>query len=198
MNQRLIWNFEINPQPPLDLNALATSEEDKIKWEARFFWPENTIIVLTGLPANCLDLTKYQIKKREDQYLLLPGCDYNIKRRRGQLLYKPQLQCTDNIRGYGKKINLNEDGLGQLLIENQRLSILTNEITVCKIALIHEFPTEPTIKLELARLEVAQKIFFSACIEGRSQNLVEQISKHLLGNEVSCDYVSFLQKIQTS
>ncbi|MBI2785005.1 MAG: hypothetical protein HYX60_01320 [Legionella longbeachae] len=68
-------------------------------------------------------------------------------------------------------------------------------ILVKKEALLYKFPTKPKIKMELARLEVLDKIYFSVCVEGKSVYLVETISKYLLGEHVSCDYVTFLKNI---
>ncbi|WED42658.1 hypothetical protein [Legionella cardiaca] len=207
MNQRLVWNFEINPTPPLDLLSLAKDEKDKLKWEARYFWPENTIVTLIGLNDSFLDLGNYEIKHRNDNYLLLPDSDYNIKQRRDELQYKPLLQKIDNIRAYGKKIDLNQPMMPNHSHNTENAS-LTNLLTqvqdkavhvaVHKIVLIYKFPTTPAIKLELARLTVYEKIYFSVCIEGRSQLLVSHIAKHLLVNHVSCDYVNFLRPLQKS
>ncbi|KTC87086.1 hypothetical protein [Legionella brunensis] len=204
MNKRLIWNFEINDQPQLVLDSLPQGEKESIKWEARYFWPEDSIIILNGLDSSFLNLSNYEIKNRQDYYLLLSDYDYNIKQRRDELQYKPLLQEIDNIRGYGKKIDLNlytsnslpaalHSTIG-LLSQLQEKAI---KLSVSKIALLYRFQTTPAIKLELARLKVHEKIFFSVCIEGPSQLLVTQIAKYLLPDQISCDYVSFLRQLFT-
>ncbi|ASQ47250.1 hypothetical protein [Legionella clemsonensis] len=193
MNQRLVWNFEINAVPLLDIKTLSNHERENIKWEARYFWSHHEIICLTGLDDSFLDLSRYDIKHREDYYLLLPGNNYNIKRRREELQYKPLLQKQDNICGFGKKIDLYRDSPSADL-QVETLSKKSKQINVSKVAFIYKFPTTPSVKLELARLLVKEKIFFSACIEGRSQFLVTHMAKHLLPDQVSCDYVSFLKQ----
>ncbi|WBV62883.1 hypothetical protein PGH43_14110 [Legionella pneumophila 130b] len=67
-------------------------------------------------------------------------------------------------------------------------------VFVKKEAFVFKFPTTPTVKLELARLEVKDKVYFSACIEGRLLNLVETISVLLFGTQPSFEYVTFLKK----
>nr|HAT8715077.1 hypothetical protein [Legionella jordanis] len=202
MNQRLFWNFEIKQESSLDWPALPSEEKDALKWEARFFWPENEIIVLHGLDEQFMDLTRYEIKRREDCYILLEDFDYNIKKRKGNLLYKPQLHMEHQIRGFAKKINLEhsapETALPGCTVES--ISSLLDklqkgeEITVHKIALIYPFQTQPSVKLELARLHVHGKIYFTVCVEGRSFNLVRQITQHLLPGKKTVDYVNFLKR----
>ena len=202
MNKRLAWNFEINSDNLLNLHYLDDIKED-IRWESRYFWPEKVIITLHGLTDDFLMLSNYELKHREDSYSLLPDCHYNIKQRRGQLLYKPLLEEAPMMYGYGKKINLADYPANELLPGTDTVyasKLLTQlhtsqqEIDVVKEALIYKFPSNPTIKLELARLQIAEKIYFSACVEGRSQLLVRTITKHLLGEQISCDYVSFLKQ----
>ncbi|CEK09418.1 hypothetical protein [Legionella hackeliae] len=194
MNQRLVWNFEINNTPILNIQDLPQSEKESIKWEARYFWSQKEIICLKGLNDSFLDLGNYEIKHRNDQYLLLADDNYNLKKRRDELQYKPLLKEIDGIRGYGSKIDLCHNSAPEhLSLETIQKQALT--IAVPKIALIYKFPTVPVVKLELARLTVAEKHFFTVCIEGRSQFLVNHIAKHLLPNQVSCDYVNFLKQI---
>lgn len=202
MNQRLVWNFEINNEQPLDCSHLHDQKED-LRWEVRYFWPEHTIISLQGLDENFLDLSSYDVKHREDYYLLLADSTLNIKLRRTELLYKPLLSKTLNLYGYGKKINLTNYPANHLLpatdnftatelvikLENQ-----AQKIQVSKEALIYKFSTQPTIKLELARIRIKEKNYFSVCIEGRSQLLVARIANHLLQEQISCDYVNFLKQ----
>ncbi|MBA2652694.1 MAG: hypothetical protein H0U73_10565 [Tatlockia sp.] len=203
MNMRLVWNFEISNKNPLDLNDLKDSRDEK-RWEARYFWPGNTIINLNGLDTQFLALSNYEVKHRHDCYILLADSNYNIKQRRMQVLYKPLLGKTELLRGYGKKINL-ADYPPDLILpgsKNLKSSDLLKQleknqqvIEVQKEALIYKFTSEPKIKLELARLEIDKKIYLSLCVEGHSQYLVESIARHLLATEVSCDYVSFLKRL---
>ncbi|KTD07958.1 hypothetical protein [Legionella jamestowniensis] len=193
MNQRLVWNFEINTTPLLDIKSLPHYEKEDIKWEARYFWSHHEIICLTGLDDSFLDLRQYEIKHREDHYLLLTDNDFNIKKRREELQYKPLLQEQDNIRGFGKKIDLYHAS-SPVDLQPDMLHKKGKQVTVCKITLIHKFPTVPSVKLELARLCIQDNVFFSTCIEGRSKTLVTHIAKHLLPGHVSCDYVSFLKQ----
>jgi hypothetical protein len=202
MNTRLVWNFELSNSNLLYLDDLKESP-DELRWEARYFWPGDAIISLKGLDSRFLALSNYEAKHRQDCYSLLADSNFNIKQRRMQLFYKPLLQETDLLRGYGKKINL-ADYPSDLILPGSRLSAaellkqLENnqqEIEVAKEALIYKFPSEPTIKLELARLEIAKKIYFSLCVEGRSQTLVASLARQLMIKELSCDYVSFLKGI---
>lgn len=179
-------------------------EPDDMKWEIRFFWPEDQIITLYPLDETLLDISNYQQKHKEDYYYLLPDSNCNIKRRRNELLYKPILKQSGNAVGFGPKINLgelssipnlNSEELGYLQKIMQETQEKGKEIAVRKDAFIYKFATSPGIKLELARLEVNNKVYFSTCIEGKSLNFVETISEHLLDKYVSCDYVTFLKSI---
>ncbi|KTC85495.1 hypothetical protein [Legionella drozanskii] len=202
MKTRLVWNFEIDSVNLLNLQNLSDSR-DEIRWEARYFWPANTIICLKGLDERFLLLSNYAIKHRQDSYALLADKNFNIKHRRMQLLYKPLLQETNLLRGYGKKIDLADFPSNEILPGTKALDAPTLlaeieknqiEIQVAKDALVYKLPSEPTIKLELARLIINKQIYFSACVEGRSKTLVSTIAKHLLGEQLSCDYVSFLKQ----
>lgn len=202
MNTRLVWNFELNHTDLLDLENLK-AEREEIRWEARYFWPADEIIVLSGLDNHFLAPSNCEAKHRQDRYALLTGDNFNIKRRRMEWLYKPLLAEAEGLRGYGKKINLEQCQSDEILPGSLGLQVqdlihqLENHpktIELSKEALIYKFPSEPTIKLELARLEMNDNVYFSLCIEGRSQFLVSLIAKHLLGTQVSCDYVSFLKQ----
>lgn len=200
MNQRLVWNFEFCLQTPrFPSEILVPKEVEPLKWEIRFFWPDDQPIILSAMDNSLLDLASYRQKHRDDCYYLVPDTKYNIKRRKHQLLYKPVLKQSTRALGFGAKINIE---LSESPGENahlhelaQRASTEGKEISVRKEALIYKFPTIPTVKLELARLEVNDKIYFSACIEGKSLELVELIAGHLLDEAVSCDYVTFLNNI---
>lgn len=187
MNQRLVWNFEINLNPPLDFHALSATSPEPMKWEARFFWPHDSIIILLGLDESFLILENCTIKNREDIYLLLPNSDRNIKLRHGEWFYKPKLSCYENFCSYGKKIHLNT-------AETQHLERKTHKVTVYKTAIRYKLPTTPKISLELSRIKIDDMIYFSACLEGKSLHLVKQLANYLLDTPFSCDYVSFLKK----
>lgn len=202
MNQRLVWNFEFSPNKPPPLTRLAIKNKEDLKWEARFFWPDDQIITLYAVDKASLDLALYEQKHKEDDYYLLPDSNYNIKLRRNELLYKPILKQTPYATGFGAKTNLstitchsNEHDPSTLDLDKvmQQAKELGTVVHVKKESFIYKFQTRPTIKLELARLEVHNKVYFSACVEGRSLYLVEKISEHLLGKQVSCDYVTFLK-----
>ncbi len=203
MNQRLVWNFEFSKRKSLSVVNQDEYEKSDIKWEARYFWPENKVIILSALDNSLLDIAQYEQKHKEDYYYLLDAEDYNIKRRRNDLLYKPIHLKTKHALGYEPKINLDdlqnlpnkEHSMEQL----EKIACKAREagrvIHVKKESFTYKFATKPSIKLELARLEVFNKVFFSACIEGHSLYLVETISEHLLPKQISCDYVSFLKNI---
>ncbi len=202
MNKRLIWNFEINSESSLTIPETCNEDEQTERWESRFFWPEREIIVLNGLDASFLALSRYQAKHREDVYCLLPDTDYNLKIRRNQLMYKPIMMKTRHAVAYGKKINLEElqpttslPGAGDadasaLLIQVQREG---QRIHVEKEALVYRFETVPTLKLELARLYVADTTWFSVNIESRSRRLVDSLRQQMFDGQASCDYVTFLK-----
>jgi hypothetical protein len=202
MNQRLVWNFEFSSNKPPPLTRLEIKNKEDLKWEARFFWPDDQIITLYAVDKASLDLALYEQKHKEDDYYLLPDSNYNIKLRRNELLYKPILKQTPYATGFGAKTNLstitchsNEQNQSTLNLDKvmQQAKELGTVVHVKKESFIYKFQTSPTIKLELARLEVHDKVYFSACVEGRSLYLVEKISEHLLDKQVSCDYVTFLK-----
>ncbi|MFI4919250.1 MAG: hypothetical protein ACHP65_06820 [Legionellales bacterium] len=177
-------------------------DKEKLKWEARFFWPDNQPIILNLIDNSLLLLSCYKNKFKEDSYYLLPDKNYNIKRRHNELLYKPILKHSPVAIGYGSKIKLenrpedahpdskNTTRLNKILRETQQTGTI---ILVKKEAYIYKFATTPHIKLELARLLVNEKIYFSACIEGHSASLVATLSQLLLGSQTACDYVTFLK-----
>jgi len=205
MNQRLVWNFEFVPNRPLPLARIGGKEREHLKWEARCFWADNQTIILNTIDNALLNLANYQQKFREDYYYLLPDCNYNIKRRRNELVYKPLEQQSPTAQGFSAKINLGQSQDYQAQANYVHLEKIAQQIEkegigiyVRKEALIYKFPTTPGIKLELARLEVLNKVYFSLCVEGKSLDLVETIFKHLLDEPISCDYVTFLKNILKS
>lgn len=199
---RLAWNFELMDSKPFDFAGLALHEADVVRWESRFFWADKTPIGLYHLPAYFLDLSRCQIKKREDTYFLLDGYDYNIKKRRDELVYKPLVESKKQYFGFGKKIDLSNLMPGEMLLGTPPISaheLMTlvesaRQITVTKTALIYKLPTQPTIKLELARLLVGTSCYFSVCLEGRSYELISELSSLLIQSAEACDYVNFLKK----
>ncbi|MGC1181519.1 hypothetical protein [Legionella sp.] len=202
MNQRLVWNFEFSfPTTTFQPEILIDEKSEDIKWEVRFFWPDEEIIILNPIDNSLLDLANYQRKHREDYYFLLPGSDYNIKRRHHKLLYKPLLKQSKLAFGFTTKLSipsLDEDvkkSSPHLQEIAHRVATEGKEVYVKKEALIYKFPSTPRVKLELARLKVDKKIYYSACIEGKSRALVECIAEHLLDKRVSCQYVTFLKNI---
>src|SRR5215218_4572228 len=106
MNQRLVWNFEFTSKATLPLTTYVDKTDIFLKWEIRYFWPEGKPIILNTIDTSLLELTQYKQKIRDDYYYLLPGHQYNIKKRRDQLLYKPLLKQTKRAFGYGEKIIL--------------------------------------------------------------------------------------------
>lgn len=204
MKHRLVWNFSIDSSNPLDVGHLPAEEREDQRWEARYFWPEKEDITLHGLDSSLLDLTGFKLKHRPDAYYLLADDAYNIKQRRGEILYKPLMERREGCLAFGKKLNLFEQPSEQILpgispvSAADLLASIHQEgqvISVEKSALVYTFSCTPTIKLELARLTIADRVFFSACVEGRSFMLVNLISKHLLNQQISCDYVNFLKQI---
>lgn len=201
MTQRLVWNFECATTKPLDFSTINPTEKTDIKWEQRYFWPQNEIIVLNHCPKELLKLSLYDQKIKEDEYYLLADSDHNIKKRRNELLLKPVLNRKKTVLGYGSKIILAPDRHGDLETECETISKRALDeavvIQVKKEAFIFKCPTTPSIKIELSRLEVLNTIYHSVCIEGRSLQIVETISQHLLKKQVSCDYVCFLKSISS-
>lgn len=204
MNKRFVWNFEINTNGSLKIPSVENFVQSPNRWESRFFWPQDQIVVLHGLTDDFLKLSRYQIKHRQDTYYLLPHTDYNIKTRHNQLFYKPILMKKLQAIAYGKKIKLEEDASSLQLPGYEGkdvtalISYIKNEglkINVEKEALIYEFDTTPTTKLELAWLCVANKTYISASIESRSFSLVESFTRQMLGDLPTSDYVTFLGEI---
>lgn len=205
MNTRLVWNFEIRKQNLLNFEDLNGCP-DELHWEARYFWPGDAIIPLNGLDSRFFQFSNYKAKHRQDFYFLLADLKLNIKQRRTQLFYKPLLQERDLLQGYGKKINL-EDYPSDLVLPGcnlrsaellEKIARNSHKVEVSKEALIYKFATEAGIKLELARLEIKEKVYFSLCVEGRSEALVSTVARHILSEEKSCDYVSFLKQVLKS
>lgn len=203
MNKRLVWNFEINAENPLQISSINDAEQNQARWESRFFWPDDRMITLHGLDDNFRELSRYQIKHREDTYFILPNNDYNLKLRHEKLLYKPILMKNTQAIAYGKKIKLEEQSPTTQLpgCEGKDAQTLLaqihhegKKIKVEKEAVIYTFGITPTTKLELAWLHVANKAYFSTSIESRSRQLVESITQQLLGDLFACDYVTFLKK----
>lgn len=202
MNKRLVWNFEINLNNNRELDNLISQEKESIRWEARFFWPENSIITLYNLDLELLNLAHFKIKERSDEYYLIPEQSLNIKKRRNEFIYKPLLKEEKGIAGFGEKINIMTTSHEQILPGTPSLKAETmiqflqhsQAISVKKTVFIYKFKCSPTIKLELSRLWVNQNIYYSASVEGRSYPLVSQISHALLPKADFCDYVTFLKK----
>ncbi|WP_131782195.1 hypothetical protein [Legionella gresilensis] len=204
MNKRLVWNFEVNLDKPFAVEQLSARAHDLIRWEARYFWPEDKLITLHHLNSNILSFANVQIKERSDSYYLLPQKHLNIKKRREELFYKPLLAQKDRCFGFGKKLSLKSLPPEQTLPGCSSLDIgaLLNLlklhgtiINVDKTALIYKFSCTPTIKLELSRLIINKQVYFSASIEGRSYTLVSKLSQLLLKEQFSCDYVTFLNQL---
>lgn len=203
MNKRLVWNFEIEGKQADQFPHLPPQEREDIRWEARFFWQEESIITLHGLGEDFLNLGHYQCKQRLDKYHLLEDFTYNIKFRREELVYKPLLAVQGTLQGFGKKIDLQQaDPDNQLAGEPaisarellQHIHANQRTTTVEKVALIYKFTSVPTIKLELSRLKIDAQTYFSACIEGRSANLVQIICDHIFKQQKTTDYVHFLKQ----
>lgn len=204
MNKRFIWNFEINTDNTLEIPTVENFVQSPNHWEARFFWPQNHIVTLHGLNDSFLQLSHYQIKHRHDTYYLLPNADYNLKTRHDQLFYKPILMKKPQAIAYGKKLKLEDEAASLQLpgYEGKGVAALIAhikshgiKITVEKEALIYRFETIPTTKLELAWLYVANKSYLSASVESRSFSLVESMTRQLLGDMPTSDYVTFLGEI---
>ncbi|MCX7116914.1 MAG: hypothetical protein NTW94_03230 [Legionellales bacterium] len=202
MNKRLLWNFEINKEPPLQISSTDLTLIDGVRWECRYFWPEAEIITLIGLDDRFLELSHYRIKHREDTYYLLPDGEHNLKIREDNLFYKPLFMKQNQAIGFWKKVQL-DAGTKTLLhpdgTTEDAQSLMTRihregkTITVVKEALIYRLGTTPETKLELARLCVNHKPYFSLCLESKALAFVESISKQLLGKAEACDYVTFLK-----
>jgi hypothetical protein len=202
--KRFVWNFEFNAENPFPWGELNPSGSSDLRWEARFFWPEQEIVEIKGLEDGFLDLSRYEIKHREDTYLLMDDHSLNLKIRRDNLLYKPICKRSATAVAYGKKIKLNEEPPQHKIAETPVLTVqelLTNikisgrKISVIKEALIYKVPTTPWIKLEFAKLIVGSTTYFSLSVETYEQGWVEQVCQHLLGKRTPCDYVTFLKGI---
>lgn len=205
MNQRFVWNFEINPAAQSFMPPPLNFPIDTKHWEARFFWPASSIIILQGLDASFLNLTHYDIKKQNDRYLILPNSDINLKIRKNNLVYKPIYERTPQCTAFGKKINLEglapADNLpgehpiqvGSLMAQIKQQP---NEISIKKEMLKTALSDNPAAKLELTRLIINHNVFFSLCIESKAPLLIDWWIKQLRIEGVSCDYVSFLKANQ--
>jgi len=198
--QRFIWNFEFKNTKKIQNISLLHSQEDSIKWEARFFWPQSQIVTLKLIDEGLLDLSLYQYKQKTDDYLLLAHTDANLKFRHDELWYKPLIKNATYALGYGTKYVIEEQNSlmpsRQVIPKNALTS--SPRIRIDKETLSYKFPTTPTIKLELSKIKIKKTIYFSLCVEGRSHELVEQLTGWLLGKCPSSDYPSFLKSIVES
>ena len=200
MTNRLVWNFEFTPSTNFLLLNLDKVEENELKWEARFFWPETEIITLQLLDSDLLELAHYQHKQKSDKYYLLKQ-GFNIKNRRDELVYKPLIKKGKYSLGFGHKLTLAEpDKTPPDLYKSDLKKIIagikhSTAVLVKKESFSYKFATQPHTKLELARIEINSAIYFTLCVEGQSRYLVEKISKKLLGKRATEDYVGFLKGI---
>jgi hypothetical protein len=195
MNQRLVWNFEFSESKLKGTPRFNRENKDEIKWEVRHFWPSDKIITLNPIDPELVDLSHYERKFKDDCYYLVPKKNYNIKLRHDELLYKPTVDESKLAVGFGPKVELKKTSPSKekaLFNEVKKNGI---PITVKKEEFVFEFPTTPTVRLELSRLVIKDSVFFSLCVEGRSLVLVETISKELLQKQEPSEYVKFLKKI---
>lgn len=192
MNKRLVWNFEIKSDCQLKLPETSIETASDVHWESRFFWPEKDIITLSGLDESFLELSRYKIKHRTDCYYILPNEEHNVKKRRHELVYKPLVNRTRSAIAYGKKIKLEDDLKYHTLM--QKITDQGQTIHIDKEALIYKFQSHPSTKLELARLVIHKKIFFTLCIEAPELTWVEHITRQLTNQSISVDYVTFLKQ----
>lgn len=188
MNKRLVWNFEVettqNKASYFELPDTGAWTK-MVRWESRFFWPSNKIIVLRELPASLLDLSQYQLKRREDTYLVLPDADDNIKIRQEKLLYKPILQQTLQATAYGKKIELHTQPVAKLVL-------------ISKEMFVYRFDTTPGLKIELAKLSIHDTMYFSVSLESRSLAFVESLVQKVIPSGYYPDahnYTRFLKTV---
>ena len=127
-------------------------------------------------------------------YLTLKGND-------DELVYKPLIQRSKFAFAYGKKIKLQHAAElttvhGEQLNTSQLIQDIHqqgNSISVNKEALIYKFQTHPSTKLELARLDINQQIYFSVNIESSEQIVVEYLAQQMIGDDEPSDYVTFLK-----
>lgn len=202
MNKRLAWNFEIKANQTLDIPQHVEDAVEDSHWEFRQFWPEENIIVLSGLDVNFLELSRYKIKHRNDEYMLVANMDLNLKHRGEELIYKPTIKRTAKAVLYGKKIKFPEHPNFSISINEQELDAQTflktiyqehQNIVVEKEALIYKFDMHRATKLELARLNIQNKIFFTLCVESPSLKLVEHLSNQIIASPNNMDYVTFFK-----
>ena len=169
-SKSLIWNFEIINTPAEAPYDRLKATHDPLQWEARYFWPENQKITLHGLDESYLNLSRYTYKHREDTYMLLDNGDLNIKKRRNNLFYKPNIGTLPDpllgpLYGFGKKINLHTYPADALIPEHQIINttellkqlLTAKTITVNKELVIYTFHSNPPIQLELSRLTIKEK-----------------------------------------
>lgn len=202
MNRRLVWNFEINSDNPLQLPGSESPSPDSNRWESRFFWPGDEIITLHGLSDHFRELSRYEIIHKEDTYFLLPNEAFNFKLRKDRLFYKPLLVKESDAVAYGKKITLDDQppairlpGFGSQTIDTilSRIKSEGVRLTVEKEALTYSFDTTPRCKFELAWLRVLNKNFFTVSIESKAFPIVAAIRKQMIQNKIASDYITFLR-----
>lgn len=189
MNQRLIWNFEFK-MLEFYLQTKDSVEKESCKWEARYFWPSDQIIVLHAIHTSMLDLSNYKRKVHDDHYYVAADKPFNLKERNGQIIYKPLISQSSKAVAFGPKIAL------QTIEDWEILNAIKNNtpIRVQKQTFTYKFSLTAPVKLELSQIRLLDKVYYSACIEGRSQALVEHLSDMMvLPDKPTCDYVCFLQ-----
>ena len=213
MTHHFIWGFQFNPVNPLLcknlkqlLKTIDYEGECRKKWESRFFWPDNSVVILNNLPPLLLQLNQYKIKSRQDSYILKGNL--NIKLRKNKVHYKALIQQQGNCYCYAKKDKIklqkkNKTKLCQLIPQlsswNEELPFkqfveqFHTIITLDKEILIHSLT--PTVRLEFSRIQLNNHYYLSFSLESFSRQSLEELVKLIIPMGKAQSYTDFLSKV---
>lgn len=203
MTHHFIWGFQftetaIGQWPPL------LSANDSNKWESRYFWNDNQLVSLTGLPLTLLSLTHYKIKSRHDSYIVIN--DTNIKLRKQKIHVKPLIEKENDSFCYAKKREIplhDADEIATIIPEIKQwngqqdieefLSEHYSVFIVDKDVLIHQI--NDTTRLEFSRIRVNSHFYCSLSIETRSRQDLEKLVKLIIPQQKAQSYTEFLNNL---
>lgn len=219
MKKNFIWQFQFELQKQPCWQAMIASENDDnigeisdARFEQRFFWADDEIIMINGFSLSELWLSQYLFETNHDNYLL-SGNDCNLKFRKKKLHLKPLVQETDGIAQFAakEKYHLVKDlpAISKIL-NNPNLLSIQKDIETIKLALKKYYPVIEIYKerfqlpikqlnasIEFSRLSLNNKIFHSVVIESDKAHRIIELRKAMalpLAN--SKTYAVFLKELE--
>ncbi len=199
-----IWNFYINISDfnQSNLFSCETSEkiakEDKAKWEARYFFPIETPIVLNWPHSLPFSFHFAKAKTHEDTYIIHPEHVINLKKRRSDIYYKPLIKKKQGLFYFGKKEAIDENNpikLSQTTqLDSTRIQNEGTLIALTKNVLKFNYDHPMRCQLEFGWFISQEKNYSTFGIESKSFETVRTLSSFILPNEKKTDYINFLKE----